>query len=214
MSQRLSSEAADEGRRDHLRKALAEAGGTEGEALGDGLMVAFGSASAALGCTVAMQGSRHPQAVNRRGLRDLLWPHDDLSVVGEASTAEEALREIPTTDPDVSILDVRLGGPAEMTGIEVCREIRSADPSVACIMLTSFADDEVVLAAVMAGASGYVLKLIHGVDLVNAVRRVAAGESLLDPGLAANVLERFGKQASKLDPLAGLTPRNGGSSTT
>jgi DNA-binding NarL/FixJ family response regulator len=144
----------------------------------------------------------------RRGIRDLLWAHDDLTVVGEASTAEEALREIPATDPDVAILDVRLrDGPAEMSGIEVCREIRSADPSVACIMLTSFADDEAVLAAVMAGASGYVLKQIHGVDLVNAVRRVAGGESLLDPGLAAKVLERFRQQASKPDPLAGLTPQ-------
>jgi two-component system, NarL family, response regulator DevR len=144
----------------------------------------------------------------RRGVRDLFWNQDDLTVVGEASTAEEALREIPATRPDVAILDVRLrDDPQAMTGIEVCREIRSAHPSVACIMLTSFADDEAVMAAVMAGASGYVLKQIHGIDLVGAVRRVAAGESLLDPNLMAKVLERMRTQATKADPLSGLTPQ-------
>jgi two-component system, NarL family, response regulator DevR len=144
----------------------------------------------------------------RRGVRDLLWTQEDISVVGEAGTAEDALREIATTTPDVAILDVRLrDDPQAVTGIEVCREIRSAHPSVACIMLTSFADDEAVMAAVMAGASGYVLKQIHGVDLVNAVRRVAGGESLLDPALMAKVLDRMRTQASKADPLAGLTPQ-------
>jgi two-component system, NarL family, response regulator DevR len=144
----------------------------------------------------------------RRGVRDLLWTQEDISVVGEAGTAEDALREISATTPDVAILDVRLrDDPQAMTGIEVCREIRSAHPSVACIMLTSFADDEAVMAAVMAGASGYVLKQIHGVDLVNAVRRVAGGESLLDPALMAKVLDRMRTQASKADPLAGLTPQ-------
>ncbi len=114
----------------------------------------------------------------RRGIRDLLWAEDDMSVVGDASTAEEALERIPQSSPDVAILDVRLG---EGSGIEVCREIRSAHPKVACVMLTSFADDEALFASIMAGASGYVLKQIRGSELVSAIRRVAAGESLLDP---------------------------------
>ena len=143
----------------------------------------------------------------RRGIRDLLWSHDDMTVVGEAATAEEALRQIPQVLPDVAVLDVRLGDdPSAMTGIEVCREIRSAHPSVACIMLTSYADDEALLTAIMAGAAGYVLKQIHGTDLVNAVRRVAAGESLLDPTTAARVLERL-RSPSADDPLALLTPQ-------
>jgi DNA-binding NarL/FixJ family response regulator len=144
----------------------------------------------------------------RRGVRDLLWSHEDISVVGEASTAEEALRDVPLTKPDVAILDVRLrDDPSAVTGVEVCRDIRSSNPSVACIMLTSFADDEAVMASVLAGASGYVLKQIHGSDLVNAVRRVAAGESLLDPSLATKVLERLRTQSAKPDPLAKLTPQ-------
>ncbi|HXW33563.1 MAG TPA: response regulator transcription factor [Acidimicrobiales bacterium] len=144
----------------------------------------------------------------RRGVRDLLWSHDDLEVVGEASTAEEALQRIPQLRPDVAVLDVRLrDDPSAMTGIEVCREIRSAHPEVACIILTSFADDEALLASVMAGASGYVLKQIHGADLVNSVRRVAAGESLLDPTLAERVRQRLQSPTSKDDPLAKLTPQ-------
>ena len=101
-----------------------------------------------------------------------------MAVVGDASTAEEALERIPRTRPDVAVLDVRLG---EGSGIEVCREIRSAHPEVACVMLTSFADDEALFASIMAGASGYVLKQIRGSELVSAIRWVAAGESLLDP---------------------------------
>jgi len=142
----------------------------------------------------------------RRGLRDLIWPHDDITVVGEARTAEEALLAIPKYLPDVAILDVRLrDDPSAATGIEVCREIRSAHPSVSCIMLTSFDDDEAVLAAVMAGASGYVLKQIHGVDLVDSIRRVASGQSLLDPTLAQRVIQRLREQNLKSDPLAGLS---------
>jgi DNA-binding NarL/FixJ family response regulator len=144
----------------------------------------------------------------RRGIRDLLWSHDDMAVVGEAATAEEALRQIPQMLPDVAVLDVRLGDdPSAMTGIEVCREIRSAHPSVACIMLTSYADDEALLTSIVAGAAGYVLKQIHGSDLVNAVRRVAAGESLLDPATTARMVERLRSSTEPDDPLAALTPQ-------
>jgi two-component system, NarL family, response regulator DevR len=139
----------------------------------------------------------------RRGIRDLLWAEDDLAVVGDASSAGEALERIPQTRPDVAILDVRLG---EGSGIEVCREIRSAHPEVACVMLTSFADDEALFASIMAGASGYVLKQIRGSDLVSAIRRVAGGESLLDPLVTARVLERLRHpRPEEPDPLASLS---------
>lgn len=122
----------------------------------------------------------------RRGVRDLLWSQDDVTVVGEAATAEDALERIPQTRPDVAVLDVRLrDDPGAMNGIEVCREIRSAHPNIACIMLTSFADDEALFASIMAGTAGYVLKQNRGVELVTAIRRVAAGESLLDPFVTA-----------------------------
>jgi two-component system, NarL family, response regulator DevR len=139
----------------------------------------------------------------RRGLRDLLEAEDDLSVVGEASTAEQALGRIPATRPDVAVLDVRLGGEAE-SGIEVCREVRSAHPEVRCIMLTSFADDEALFAAIMAGASGYVLKQVRGSDLVDAIRRVGRGESLIDPALTGRLLERLRTKPEE-DELAGLS---------
>ena len=103
----------------------------------------------------------------RRGIRDLLGNEDDLEVVGEAATAAEALARIPSTRPDVAVLDVRLGDePGDSNGIEVCRDIRSAHPEVACVMLTSFADDEALFASIMAGAAGYLLKQVHGNDLV------------------------------------------------
>src|ERR1700738_154534 len=124
----------------------------------------------------------------RRGIRDLLWAEDDMQVVGDASTAEEALERVPQTRPDVAVLGVRLG---EGSGFEVCREIRSAHPEVACVMLTSFADDEALFASIMAGASGSVLKQIRGSELVSAIRRVANGESLLDPVVTRRVLERL-----------------------
>jgi DNA-binding NarL/FixJ family response regulator len=131
-----------------------------------------------------------------------------MTVVGEAATAGEALRQIAQLLPDVAVLDVRLGDdPTGMSGIEVCREIRSAHPSVACIMLTSYADDEALLTSVMAGAAGYVLKQIHGSDLVNAVRRVAAGESLLDPATTTRMLGHLRKPSQPDDPLAALTPQ-------
>jgi len=144
----------------------------------------------------------------RRGIRDLLWAEDDLQVVGEAGTADEALERIPQTKPDVAVLDVRLGDdPSGRTGIEVCRELRSTHPEVACVMLTSFADDEALFASIMAGASGYVLKQIRGADLIGAIRRVARGESLLDPAVTARVLERLRAPTAPDDPLAGLSPQ-------
>ena len=144
----------------------------------------------------------------RRGIRDLLWSQEDVTVVGEAGTAQEALDLIPQTEPNVAVLDVRLGDDASgMNGIEVCREIRSSHPEVACLMLTSFADDEALFASIMAGAAGYVLKQIRGSDLVSTIRRVAAGESLLDPAVTARVLERLRAPVSEDDPLAALTPQ-------
>lgn len=141
----------------------------------------------------------------RRGIRDLLWNQEDLTVVGEASSAAEALERIPQTRPDVAVLDVRLADADGVTGVEVCRDIRSSHPEVACIMLTSFADDEALFASIMAGASGYVLKQISGNELTSAIRRVAAGKSLLDPAVTARVLERLRNPRPEDDPLAGLT---------
>jgi DNA-binding NarL/FixJ family response regulator len=126
--------------------------------------------------------------VVRRGLRELLEAEDDMEVVGEAANAAEALIRIPLARPDVAVLDIRL---PDGDGIEVCREIRSQPGGPACLMLTSFADDEALIAAVVAGASGYVLKEIRGGDLVVSVRRVAAGESLLDPVVTRRVIERL-----------------------
>ena len=142
----------------------------------------------------------------RRGVRDLVSAEPDIVVVGEASTGQEALQRIPATRPDVAVLDVRLGEqPSVTTGVEVCREVRSAHPEVACVMLTSYADDEALFASIMAGAAGYVLKQIRGSDLVDAIRRVSAGESLLDPAVTARVLERL--RTPVPDPLGVLTPQ-------
>ena len=110
----------------------------------------------------------------RRGVRDLLEAEDDIVVIGEASTEDEAVRRVHALDPDVAVLDVRL---QDGNGIEACREIRSLHPRTACLMLTSFADDEALFQAIMAGAAGYVLKQIRSSDLVDAVRRVAGGQS-------------------------------------
>ena len=139
--------------------------------------------------------------VVRRGLRELLEAEDDLEVVGEAGTAEEALARIPPTKPDVAVLDVRL---PDGDGVEVCRDIRSSHPEVSCLMLTSFADDEALFSSIMAGAAGYVLKQVKGTDLVDAVRRVGAGDSLLDPAVTRRVLERL-RTKPEDDELAGLT---------
>jgi two-component system, NarL family, response regulator DevR len=143
----------------------------------------------------------------RRGLFDLLELEDDLEVVGEASTAAEALARIPAVRPDVAVLDVRL---PDGNGIEVCREIRSLLPDVHCLMLTSYADDEAMVDALLAGAAGYVLKDIRGADLVGAVRRVARGESLLDPKATERVLHRLrGGEVrdERLDSLTGQERR-------
>ena len=139
----------------------------------------------------------------RRGVRDLLEAHG-MDVVGEASTAAEALARVPATRPEVAVLDVRL---ADGNGIEVCRELRSAQPELRCIMLTSYADDEALLDAIVAGASGYALKEIRATDLVDAIRRVAAGESLIDPGLRAKVLERLARPEPEDERIASLSPQ-------
>jgi two-component system, NarL family, response regulator DevR len=138
----------------------------------------------------------------RRGLRELLEGEEDLAVVGEAGTAEEALVRIPATSPQVAVLDVRL---PDGDGVEVCREIRSRHPEISCLIFTSFADDEALFAAILAGASGYVLKQVRGTDLIDAVRRVAAGQSLLDPAVTARVLERLRTPQAPADDLAGLS---------
>jgi DNA-binding NarL/FixJ family response regulator len=126
--------------------------------------------------------------VVRRGLRELLEADGDIEVVGEAGTASEALGRIPPTKPDVAVLDVRL---PDGDGVEVCREVRSLHPEIQCLILTSFSDDEALFQAIMAGAAGYLLKQVKGNDLVDAVRRVAQGQSLLDPAVTARVLERL-----------------------
>ena len=139
--------------------------------------------------------------VVRQGLRTLL-EESGLTVVGEASTAAEAVPRVLATRPRVAVLDVQL---PDGTGIDVCREIRSRLPETSCLMLTSFDDDEALFAAIMAGASGYLLKQIRGLQLVDAVQRVATGESLLDPKVTTRVLERL-RSGPKQDPrLASLT---------
>ena len=131
----------------------------------------------------------------------MLEAEDDMEVVGEAGTAEEAYGRIPATSPNVAVLDMRL---PDGDGIDVCREIRSKHPEIACIMLTSFSDDEAVYAAILAGAAGYLLKQVRGNDLVDGIRRVAAGDSLLDPSVTTRVLERL-RHKDDDDPLAALT---------
>jgi two-component system, NarL family, response regulator DevR len=140
--------------------------------------------------------------VVRRGLRELLEADGDIEVVGEAGTAEEGLSRIPPTRPDVAILDVRL---PDGDGVEVCREVRSAHPEIHCLILTSFSDDDALFQAIMAGASGYLLKQVKGNDLVDAVRRVASGQSLLDPEVTARVLERLRKGPETDERLERLT---------
>jgi len=134
----------------------------------------------------------------RRGIAQLLGSEDDIEIVGEAGTAAQALVRIPAVRPDVAILDVRL---PDGEGVEVCREIRSSvSPPPACLMLTSYSDDEALFGAIMAGASGYLLKQVTGVDLVGAVRTVAGGGSLLDPRATALVLQRLRQSEEPVDP--------------
>ena len=138
----------------------------------------------------------------RRGIRDLLEAEGDIVVVGESGLAQEAARRIPALRPDVAILDGRL---PDGSGIDVCREMRSRSPQIAALILTSFDDDDALFSAIMAGAAGYLLKQVGGNALVDAVRRVAAGQSLLDPGVTAKVLERL-RSGPREDPaLAQLT---------
>ena len=140
--------------------------------------------------------------VVRRGLHELLTLEDDIEVVGEGSSAHDALVRIPAVRPDVAVLDVRL---PDGSGVEVCRDIRAALPDTHCLMLTSYADDEALFDAIMAGASGYVLKDIRGNDLVTAIREVAGGKSLLDPQATARVLERLRHGQQKDARLEALT---------
>lgn len=140
--------------------------------------------------------------VVRRGVAALLESEDDIEVIGEAGTAASAIARIPALKPDVAVLDVRL---PDGNGVDVCREVRSALPELHCLMLTSYADDDALFQAVMAGAAGYVLKQIHGSDLVGAVRTVAGGQSLLDPQTTAAMLERLREQSDRKDPLRSLT---------
>lgn len=140
----------------------------------------------------------------RRGIRTLLEDEGDIEVVGESGLAVEAAARIPALRPQVAVLDGRL---PDGNGIEVCRQVRSADPDIAVLILTTYDDDDALFAAIMAGAAGYVLKQVKGTDLVTAVRRVAAGQSMLDPAVTSRVLARLRNGPAK-DPLTQhLTPK-------
>ncbi len=140
--------------------------------------------------------------VVRRGLADLLQAEGDIEVIGESGSAVQATNRIPALRPDVAVLDARL---PDGNGIDVCRDVRAVDSTIRALILTSYEDDEALFAAIMAGASGYVLKQIRGTDLVDAVRRVAAGQSLLDPAVTARVLERIRTGIQQPKELAQLT---------
>jgi two-component system, NarL family, response regulator DevR len=140
----------------------------------------------------------------RRGLAHLFETAGDIDVVGEAGTAEEALSRIPPTRPDVALLDVRL---PDGDGVQVCREIRSRHPEIHCLMLTSFSDDEALFDAIMAGASGFILKQVKSEEIVQAVRFVAKGQSLLDPAVTGRVLDRLRNGPEEDERLARLSPQ-------
>ncbi|MEU9123611.1 response regulator transcription factor [Streptomyces sp. NPDC048506] len=147
--------------------------------------------------------------VVRRGVQDLLDAEPDIEVVGDAGTADHALARGPALRPDVAVLDVRL---PDGDGVSVCRELRSRLPGLACLILTSFDDDDALLDSIMAGAAGYVLKEIKGADLVAAVRTVASGRSMLDPATTARLMRRLrgeeeGEAEPEEDALSGLSPR-------
>ncbi|MFI1016833.1 response regulator [Streptomyces sp. NPDC020965] len=145
--------------------------------------------------------------VVRRGVHDLLGAEPDIVVVGEAGSGAQALVRGPALRPDVAVLDIRL---PDSDGITVCRELRSRMPGIACLMLTSFDDDDALLDAIMAGAAGYVLKQIKGSDLVTAVRTVASGQSMLDPATTARLMSSLrapDEPAEAATPLSGLTER-------
>ena len=138
----------------------------------------------------------------RQGIRTLLESAGDIEVVGESGSAEDAAHRIPALKPDVAVLDGRL---PDGSGIEVCRTVRSVDPSIQALILTSYDDDEALFSAIMAGAAGYVLKEIKGSDLVSAIRQVAAGQSLIDPALVTRVLDRVRNPVTIAPELAELT---------
>jgi DNA-binding NarL/FixJ family response regulator len=138
----------------------------------------------------------------RRGVADLFDDEPDLEVVGEAATVAEAMARIPTVDVDVAVLDVRM---PDGNGVELCRDLRSLLPDLRCLILTSYSDDEALLNAIMAGASGFVLKQVLGNDLITAVRKVGAGESLLDSKTTAALMKRIRTDRPDGGPLAGLT---------
>jgi DNA-binding NarL/FixJ family response regulator len=138
----------------------------------------------------------------RRGIRDLLAHEPDIDVIGEAETASAALARIPALRPDVAVLDVRL---PDGDGISICREICSARPETACLMLTGYGDDEALLGAIMAGAAGYVSKQTCGTDLVSALRKVASGLSILDPQASGQVMARLRQRTISVDPVAALS---------
>ncbi|GGS55231.1 MULTISPECIES: response regulator transcription factor [Actinokineospora] len=138
----------------------------------------------------------------RRGIADLFEDVPEFEVVGQAGSVAEALVRVPVSGAEVAVLDVRL---PDGNGVELCRELRSRDPGLRCLMLTSFADDEALFEAIMAGASGYVLKQVLGTDLVAAVRTVGAGGSLLDARTTTALLERIRRERTESDPLASLT---------
>ncbi|MEV8100698.1 response regulator transcription factor [Kitasatospora sp. NPDC085879] len=142
----------------------------------------------------------------RRGVKDLLDAEPDIEVVGEAGTCAQALARVPALKPRVAVLDVRL---PDGDGVTVCRELRDRMPGLACLMLTSFDDDDALLDAIMAGAAGYVLKQVKGSDLVSAVRTVAAGQSMLDPATTSKLMAnlRHHDESDTEDPLDRLTPR-------
>ncbi|PRX45198.1 LuxR family two component transcriptional regulator [Prauserella shujinwangii] len=138
----------------------------------------------------------------RRGIADLLGEEDDLEIVGEASTVREALARVPAAAPDVAVLDVRL---PDGNGVELCRDLLSQVEGLHCLMLTSYADDEALFNAIMAGASGFVLKQVLGSDLVSAVRTVGQGGSLLDPRTTAALMNRIRRERAQADPVAELS---------
>ncbi len=140
----------------------------------------------------------------RTGLKTLLDAEDDMDVVGQAATAQQGLEEIGALQPDVAILDVRL---PDGSGIEVCREIRSLYPDVSCLMLTSYADDDALFSAIMAGAAGYVLKEIGGSDLIGDIRRVSQGRSLIDANLSKEIFDRLRKSQKTEARLSSLSPQ-------
>jgi two-component system response regulator DevR len=138
----------------------------------------------------------------RRGIRELLEGEDDIVVVGESGSAQEAVRRIPALRPHVAVLDGRL---PDGSGIEVFRQVSSTDPTIRGLILTSYDDDDALFAAIMAGASGYILKQVRGPDFVDSVRRVAAGQSMLDPALTSQVLDRLRSGSSSQPRIGGLT---------